>query len=173
MPCNTPLTSIAKGCDNNTGGIKAIYIAPTEYVSGATLVNGTITGITMSGASKFTSIYFNKNSANYIEDGPNNLEAGSFVNSITLTLTIPRREVAKRNAISLIASGQRDVKLILLDFNGLYWYMGYENSANLTLIGEGSGSAKADGSKYSLTFLAEETQLMPEVSSGIISGIVS
>lgn len=173
MACNTSLTSILKDCSNNIGGITNFYVAPAEFVSATTLTTGTITAITMSGNSKFVEYQFNKNTANYTEAGTISLENGSTFFLQTVNLIIPRREVAKRNAIALIASGQRDLKIIMKDSNGLYWYCGYENSANLTATGEGSGTAKGDGSKYSLTFVAEEPQQMPEVSSSIIAGIIS
>jgi hypothetical protein len=127
----------------------------------------------MSGSNKFVEFEFNKNTANYVEDGTISLENGSTFFSQTVSLVIPRREVAKRNSIALIAAGQRDLDIIVKDSNGLFWYIGYANSANLTALGEGSGTAKADGSKYSLTFLAEEPEMMYEVNSAIIAGIVS
>lgn len=173
MACNTTLTSILKSCDNNTGGVVKFYIAPEEFVSATTVSNGTITGITMSGSSNFVEYEFNKNSANYVEEAAISLENGSTYYTTTVTLTLPRREVAKRNSLALIAAGQRNVKIILKDGNGLYWYVGYANSANLTGLGEGSGTAKADGSKYSLTFIAEEPELMYEVDSAIITAITT
>jgi hypothetical protein len=173
MACNTSLTSILKSCDNNTGGVTKFYIAPSEFVTGTTQTNGTITAIGMSGASKFVEYQFNKNTANYVEDAAISLENGSTFYTTTVTLSIPRREVSKRNSIALVAAGQRDLKIILKDGNGLYWFVGYANSANLTGLGEGSGTAKGDGSKYSLTFIAEEPELMFEVNSAIITGIVA
>ena len=173
MACNTSLTSILKGCDNNIGGVTNIYLAPEEFVTGTTESSGTVTAIGMSGASTFVEYQFNKNSASYVEDATISLENGSTFYATTLTLTIPRREVAKRNAIALIAAGQRDLKIIIKDANGLYWYMGNAESANLTAIGEGSGTAKADGSKYALTFLAEEPEQMPEVDSSIIAALIA
>lgn len=173
MSCNTGLVGITKGCTNNIGGITNFYIAPSEFVSASTVTSGTVTSITMSGSSKFVEFEFNKNTANYVEDGTISLENGSTFFSQTVSLVIPRREVAKRNSIALIAAGQRDLDIIVKDSNGLFWYIGYANSANLTALGEGSGTAKADGSKYSLTFLAEEPEMMYEVNSAIIAGIVS
>ncbi len=173
MACNVSLTSILKSCSDNTGGISNIYIVPTEFISATTVTTGTVTTITMSGAAKFVSYEFNKNSASYVEEAAISLENGSTFYTTTLTLTIPRREVAKRNSLALVAAGQKNLNIIIKDMNGLYWYMGYANSANLSALGEGSGAAKGDGSKYSLSFIAEEPALMYEVSSGIIAAIVS
>ena len=173
MACNTSLTSILKSCDNNTGGVVKFYIAPSEFVTGTTVSAGTVTAISMSGSSKFVEYQFNKNTANYVEEAAISLENGSTFFTTTVTLSIPRREVVKRNSIALVAAGQRDLKIILKDGNGLYWYVGYANSANLTALGEGSGTAKGDGSKYTLTFVAEEPDLMYEVNSSIISALIA
>ena len=173
MSCNTSLTAILKGCENNIGGLTDFYIAPATFVTGMTASTGTITGIQMSGSSKFVAFEFNKNTGNYTEVGNINLQNGSTFYTQTVNLTIPRREVAKRNAIALIAEGQRDLKIIVRDGNGIYWMVGYAESANLTATGEGSGTAKADGSKYTLTFVAEEPEQMPVVDSNIIAGIIS
>jgi len=173
MACNTSLTAILKDCSNNIGGVTNFYVAPCEFVSATTVSNGTVTAITMSGTSKFVEFQFNKNTANYTEEGTISLENGSTFFLQTVNLIIPRREVAKRNAIALIAAGQRDLKIIVKDANGLYWLVGYANCANLTAVGEGSGTAKGDGSKYSLTFVAEEPDQMYEVNSSIIAGIIS
>ena len=173
MACNTSLTSILKTCDNNTGGVTKFYVVPSEFVTGTTQSAGTITAISMSGSANFVEYQFNKNTANYVEEAAISLENGSTFYTTTVTLSIPRREVAKRNSLALIAAGQRDLKIILKDGNGLYWYVGYANSANLTGLGEGSGTAKGDGSKYALTFIAEEPELMYEVDSTIIAGLIS
>lgn len=173
MSCNTSLTSILKNCENNIGGLKAVYISPVEFVTGVTVVAGQVTAIGMSGSVNFVEYQFNKNSANYVEDGAAALDAGSTVVTTTTTLTIPRRETAKSNSIRLLAAGQRDLYLILLDANGNYWFQGYSNYANLTAFGEGSGAAKADGSKYSLTFISEEPELMYTVDPSIITAIIS
>lgn len=172
MACNTSLIAILKGCDNNIGGLQNIYIAPAEYVSGMTLSNGTITGITMSGSSKFVEFQFNKNNASFVEEAGISLENGSTFYTTTTTLTIARREVAKRQALALLTAGQRNLVVLLKDANGLIWAQGYQNKANVTALGEGSGTAKGDGSKYSLTLLAEEPEMMPEVSAAALLSVI-
>lgn len=171
MACNTSLTSILKSCDNNVGGLTTFLIAPEEFVTGTTVTAGTVTAINMSGSSNFVEFQFNKNSASYTEEAAIDLTNGSTYYTETVTLTIPRRDVDKRNAIALIASGQRNLKILVKDGNSIWWFVGYTNSANLTALSEGSGAAKADGSKYTLTFVAEEPELMYEVDSTIIAGI--
>jgi hypothetical protein len=173
MACNTSLTSILKGCDNNIGGLTHFYVIPTEFVTA--IVDdgaGTITGVTVTSGSTFVEYEFNKNTANYTEEAAIDLVNGSTFYNQTVNLTIPRREVAKRNSLALIAAGQRNLNIIVKDANGLYWFVGRANGANLTAQGDGSGTAKADGSKYTLTFLAEEPEQMFEVRASIIPALL-
>jgi hypothetical protein len=172
MACNTNLSSILKSCDNNIGGVTKFYIIPAEIVTGTTVASGSITTIGLSGATKFSEFEFNKNSASYTEEAAISFENGSTFYTTTVTLTIPRREKAKQIALALIAAGQRNLKIIVKDGNGLYWFVGFANDANLSGLADGSGAAKGDGSKYVLTFIAEEPQLMYEVDSAIMSGLI-
>lgn len=172
MPC-AQLTEILKGCDNNLGGIRKFYITAQENVTAVTQSgSGFITAITLAGGTTFVEYEFTKNSSNYVEEGSFSLENGSTYYSVTTTLSIPRREQDKRNSIMLIAAGHQDLAIIMLDQNGLAWYQGLVNGANLTAQGEGSGTAKADGSKYSLTFLSEEPEMMNEVDPAIIAALL-
>lgn len=173
MACNTSLQAILKDCSNNIGGVAKIYLAPSEFISATTVTTGTVVSVDfVDDLPQFVEFQFNKNSANYVEEAAISLENGSTFYTTTLTITIPRREVAKRNKIALVASGQRNLSIIILDNNGLYWWMGYANYANLTGLGEGSGTVKGDGSKYTLTFLAEEPELMFEVNALIIPDLL-
>lgn len=172
MACNTSLIAITKGCDNNAGGLTKFYVIPAEEINqtGFTISADTITAITMAASGNtWTEFEFNKNVANYEEVGTISLENGSTYFAQTVNLTIPRREAAKRAAIQLIASGQRDLQIIVKDGNGLYWFIGYANFANLTATGGGSGTVKGDGSQYTLTFLAEEPVQAFEVLASAIA----
>jgi hypothetical protein len=177
MACN--ILSCIKGCkNNNAGGLLKFYVADAESITGITETNGTVTAIATSGSTTgstvpaFYEFEFNKNSAQYVETGNIDLTNGSTFYTVETTLNIARREVAKRNAIQLLGAGQRDLIVIVKDANGIYWLQGKTNFANLTAVGEGSGLAKADGSKYSLTLTSEEPDMMPEVDSAIIDDLL-
>jgi hypothetical protein len=81
-----------------------------------------------------------------------------------------RREASKSKAIKILGEGQRDLAVVVGDANGRYWY--FEN-AQLSAVAEGSGTAKADGSKYSVTLVAESEHLAYEVDSSIIAGLTT
>jgi hypothetical protein len=53
--------------------------------------------------------------------------------------------------------------------NGKFWYFPF---LQVSAYGEGSGVARADGSKYSVTLLAENETLAYEVDPAIIAGLL-
>lgn len=169
MSC-TILTSITKGCDNNIGGITAIYINDMENVSAPTvdLTNYMIDAQTASPS--YETFEFRRNTGNFTEETSVDFANGSTFVTATITLMFHRREASKSKAIKILSEGQRDLAIIVKDANGKYWYFPY---AQLSATAEGSGTAKADGSKYSVTFIAENENLAYEVDPTIIGGLIS
>lgn len=173
MPCNTSLLSIIRACETSLGGVTAIYLAPSEFISATTVTAGTITNITMSGSAKFVTYEFAKNSASFTEEAAISLENGSTVFTQTLTLNLIKRDATKRQSLALLLAGQRSVNAIIKTSNGNYFYLGLTAGGNATALTGGSGAAKGDLNGYTLTILAEEPEAMPEVSSAIIAAIIS
>ena len=171
MACTT-LEAIVKGCDNNIGSITKIYINDMSEVTidPATDIDFAlwlIEAITVS--SPFLEFEFRRNTSNYTEEAAIDLINGSSFVTQTINLMFHRREGEKSRAIKILGEGQRDLSVIVLDGNGKYWY--FEN-VQVTAYGEGSGTAKADGSKYSLVLTAEAENLAYEVDPAIIAGLL-
>jgi len=169
MSCETITSGISVGCDKNMGGVFAIYIADLANVSSLTASGGTISGVTMATGS-FHSFEFNKNSASYEENELINNENGSAYVEQKVMLTIPRRDVAKRNVIKMLAL--RKVAIIVKDGNGLYWYLGEDNGMLLSEHTGGSGAAREEGSKYILTFTGEELELSQLVTEAAVLAVI-
>lgn len=169
MSCST-LTAITKGCDNNIGGITAIYINDMDNITSTT--EGTATWMIDAQAvsTPYEAFEFRRNTGNFTEDSAIDLANGSSFVTGTITLMFHRREASKSKAIKILGEGQRDLAVIVKDANGKYWYF---PMAQLTAVAEGSGTAKADGSKYSVTFVAENEFLAKEVDPTIIAGLIS
>lgn len=166
----TALTGIAKGCDNNIGGIVSLYLADKEDVTSITDDGaGNVTAITMDGLATFTAFNFRRNTGSFTEEGNIDLVNGSTYYTQTINLMLHRREASKSEAIQLLAEGQRDLVAILEDANGLFWVF---DQMQLSAIGEGSGTVKADGSKYSLTFVGENPQLAWETTSAVLATVI-
>jgi hypothetical protein len=168
MACST-LTAITKGCDNNIGGITAIYINDMDNISATTEDTATWMIDAQTASPSYEAFEFRRNTGNFTEDSAIDLANGSSFVTATITLMFHRREASKSKAIKILGEGQRDLAIIVKDANGKYWYFPY---AQLTATAEGSGTAKADGSKYSVTFVAENEFLAKEVDPAIIAGLL-
>lgn len=168
MACNT-LTSILKGCDNNIGGITSILINDQDNVVGPIVQAAYLITDFGTLADPFIPFEFRRNTGMYTEEAAIDLVNGSSFVTQTVTLMFHRREAAKSKAIKILGEGQRDLALVVGDANGKYWYF---PKAQLTAVAEGSGTAKADGSKYSITFVAENENLAYEVDATIIPDII-
>ncbi len=166
MACEALIT-IEKPCANNTGGIRTVWICQQDNVTAASPAAGAweITTLTLTANANVFAI--NRNTGNYTEDTAQDLLSGSTVVTQTITLMFNRRDKVKSEAISVLGSGQQYLAVFIEDANGLFWY--FEN-VQLTATGEGSGTARADGSKYSVTLVAESDHLCYEVATNQIEG---
>jgi hypothetical protein len=171
MACVSFSGGIAKDCANNIGGLTKLYLTDFDNIVSYTQSGGTVSAITMASASFFYEFEFNRNSATYTEDLVKSVEAGSALFEQTITVTIPRRDVQKRNTLALLT--QRDLAVIIKDSNGLYWYPGEDEGVYLSESTSTSGTVKADGSNYVLTLKGFEAERAPGVASGIINALVS
>ena len=166
MSCES-LQNITKTCDNNTGGIRTVWICQQENVTaaGVSANEWTVSTLTLTANANVYAI--NRNTGNYTEDTAQDLLSGSTLVTQTITLMFNRRDKDKSEAIHVLGSGQQYLAVFILDANGKYWY--FEN-VQLTATGEGSGTARQDGSKYSVTLLAEADHLAYEVTENQIAG---
>lgn len=154
------LESILKACESAVGGLnQVIYINDsTEVDFDAFTLDApthTYTALALEGTVPFEKIEFRKNLATLSEDYA--LEAdGSVLFTQTLVIPIHGRDAAKSRKISLIAAGQRNVDIIVVQNDGGLVYL---REAQLSTIADGTMAEKKSGSKYTLTFTAESEQL--------------
>jgi len=170
MACVSFSGGISLNCENNIGGLTKLYLTDYDNVLGITAAGGTISSITMATASVFYEFEFNRNSATFTEDLVKSVEAGSALFEQTVTVTIPRRDVQKRNTLALLT--QRDLACIVKDSNGFFWYPGQTEGLYLSEATSTSGTAKADGSNYVLTLKGFEVDRSQGVAAGIIAGLL-
>jgi len=171
MACISFSGGIPKTCDSNIGGLTKVYLTDFDNITGITQSGGTVSDITMAAASSFYEFSFNRNSATFTEDLVKSVEAGSAMFEQTLTLNIPRRDVSKRNTLSLLT--QRDLAVIILDSNGFYWYPGEVEGMYLSESTSTSGTAKADGSNYVLTLKGFELDRSSAVDPTIVAALLA
>lgn len=161
MATCTALNGVAKSCDNNVGGVTEVFIYDAEDVSAIADSAGSITSMTLATGGVGQQFVIKRNTSNYTEEAAIDLVNGSSFITQTINLMFHRREASKSYAIQLLGEGQRDLVIIVKDANGLYWVF---DDMQLSAVGEGSGTAKADGSKYSVTFVGEAVEYAWEAS---------
>jgi hypothetical protein len=155
MACTT-LTTITKSCDNNIGGIRQVWLWDMDSVDTEESVPNLSTWswdeYVLTSPALPIGYEFIRNSSNFTEEGTIDLAAGSSFVTATLNLVFTRREASKSKAIKILGEGQRYLAGLVLDSNGIYWIF---EDLQLSAVTEGSGTAKADGSKYNVTLLGE------------------
>jgi len=166
MPTCQALEAILKSCDNNSGGIYGIWINQQDEIASITPTDPSaglgwsITGITLAGLNLFENYYIRRNTSSFTEEAAIDLVNGSSFVTQTISLMFHRREADKSRAIKILGSGQQYLTAVVLDANGKYWYFPY---LQVSAVAEGSGTARADGSKYAVTLVAENEYLAYEV----------
>lgn len=171
MSCAT-LEQIIKDCSNNSGGIYTLLINQQDNISGITTdetgTNWEVTAITKT--APFVALEFKRNTGSFTEEGAIDLVNGSSYVTQTINLMFHRRDQEKSRAIKVLGAGQQYLTAVVGDANGKYWYFPY---LQVSAYGEGSGTTRADGSKYSLTLIAENETLAYEVDAAIIGGLTT
>lgn len=174
MSCVSFSGGIANDCANNIGGLTKLYLTDFANITSYTESGGTVSAVTLAGATSSYGFYefaFNRNSATFTEDLVKSVEAGSALFEQTVTVTIPRRDVTKRNTLSLLT--QRDLAVIVKDSNGLYWYVGAVEGMYLSESTSTSGTAKADGSNYVLTLKGFEQNRAYAIAGATVTALLA
>lgn len=160
MSCST-LTQITNSCDGNIGGIKEVYLWDIEDqgVYNPNPSTWELTNLSVISGSPVTpdptliaGYTFTRESSNFTEELASDLVNGSTVWTATLNLMFTRREALKSRSVKILADGQRYLGALVLDNNGLWWVF---QDLQLTASGDGSGTTKEDGSKYSVTLVGK------------------
>jgi hypothetical protein len=171
MSCEA-LETIVKSCDNNSGGIYKVWINQQDEIDQVdvnTSLGWTIDQITLVTPTNFTEFEIRRNTGSYTEEAAIDLVNGSSYYTQTVTLMFHRRDQSKSQAIKILGAGQQYLAVIVQDANGKYWYFPY---MQLTGAAEGSGTARADGSKYSVTLTAENEYLAYEVTEAAVEAVI-
>ena len=163
MSCSAALQTITTSCLANSGGILNIWLNLQDNIDPAPVVGAPPNAwkiTTLTQTSPYIAFEVRRNTANYTEDTAVDLVNGSTFVTQTINLMFHRRDKTKSEAINVLGAGQQYLSAIIRDANDIYWYFDY---LQLTATGEGSGTARADGSKYSVTLVAESEHLCYEV----------
>lgn len=157
-------------CRESMPGLKAIYIANFETVSGITTdATNVVTGIT---AGTFYNFALNKEAGEFTENINSSPQNGTVAYEPTINLYLSKYATVLRNQIVLLAKSK--LLVIMLDRNGQYWMAGVENGMDCTAGSGVVGKAYlGDPNGWNITFTGQESVPAKEVSAGIIAARIS
>tara|TARA_R110002012_G_scaffold107444_3_gene249351 strand:- start:1700 stop:2218 length:519 start_codon:yes stop_codon:yes gene_type:complete len=151
---NCTLTSgIPLACQDNTGGVKNVYIAAYSDSTTFTYDSDDIIDAVTSSETFYT-FKFRPQTAGFTEELTKSLENGTTFTTQTLTMMFHKMDAAKRNNMLLLA--KTSMHVIVETQNGDYWLMGVANGADVSAQTNGSGLAYGDKNGYDLTITALE-----------------
>ena len=172
MSCSQVLNGIAADCQTNVGGVREIYIANYGDVKTIEVdeVSNMIDTITMAETAKFKKYAFKKNTSSMTSTL--NVDPANGVNFVQTDLTVvfAKQETVKRMEIAKLSLGE--LRVIVLDANGKYWFLGMEEFVSATAGTAETGTNRQDGNRYSITLTDYSSSYPYEVDPTVISGIV-
>ena len=173
MACRSfTLSGIALPCKDNMGGIKEVYITRSVDVEGVTLnTDGSqIETITLAESAKFKTYRFRKGTANMTSSATSDEAIGNFSVTTELALQFSKMETSKR--LEIMAMCLEDVVVIVSDFNGKYWYLGYDFPVSATSATAQTGTAATDLNGYNVTLSDTSAEFPFEVPAELIESLI-
>ena len=170
MACNVTLTGIALDCVTNLSGIKAIYLANDASVGDVTVSDNEISAIDAS-AGTFKKYVPAKNTGSLTKTLTKDESTGVMYYTNEVVAQFNKMETPKRKEISNIDRGR--FKAVVLDSNGKYWFLGYDNYVSASAVTGQTGAGLDDGNFYTLTLTDISAELPYEVKSDALADIIA
>lgn len=174
MACKSfALTGIGMGCKDNLGGIKEVHIIKSGDVSSKTLntEESQIATIELAEGAKFKTYKFRKGTGSMTSTASSDEAIGNFSVTTELSLQFSKMETSKR--LEIMALCLEDVEVIVLDWNGKYWYLGYDFPVTATAATAVSGTANTDLNGYTITLSDTSAEFPFEVPNTVVEDLIS
>lgn len=168
MSCNSySLSGIELGCKDHMGGIKCVWLIDESAVSAVTLnENKTeISAITLATDASFKAYKFRKGTANMVSNATSDEANGTFSVQTDIALQFTKMETAKRTEIMAMCLG--NMKGVVLDNNGKYWFVGMDQPISASAASGESGTAFTDFGGYKVTLTDNSKEMPYEVPASV------
>ena len=173
MACSQVLNGIAADCQTNVGGVREVYIANYSDVTAIEVddTSNMIKTITMADTAKFKKYAFKKNTSSMTSTL--NVDPANGVNFVQtdLSLVFAKQETVKRMEIAKLSLGE--LRVIVLDANGKYWFLGQEEFVSATAGTAETGTNRTDGNRYSITLTDYSSSYPYEVTPTIVADLIA
>lgn len=174
MACSSvELKGIGLGCKDHTGGIKEVYLAKESDFGAVALddLKSMISSISMVSEAKLKTYRFRKGTS-YMNSNATSDEAnGTFSVQTDLFLQFSKMETAKRMEIMGMCIDA--VKGVVLDNNGHYWFIGYDQPVTASAATGATGTAFGDFGGYQITLSDNSKEFPFELSASAVSALKS
>ena len=183
MECNSiTLKGIVRDCNPNMGGIQKVWMILKSDITKVTVgVDETsstnpdvqlITELTVAaGEKKVNAFEFRKGAASMTSNLQKDDTNGSYFWLTDLVMNFQRMETSKRAAIMALTLAEACA--IVLDANGVYWFLGMDEYLSATAGTAETGTAKTDANKYSVTLQDSSLALPYEIEKSVAETIVA
>ncbi len=166
-------SGIELGCSDGLGGIKKVYIlggSTGATISGLTYnASGEITGATGSGT--LYGFEVKRNTSSVVQTTTKSFENSSVYWEQVLTMVAFKYDQDKRNLLKILGQND-DLKIVAIDQNDTQILLGQVNGMYLSGGDANSGTALADGSKYTFIFSGQEPE-PARVIDGALASVFS
>ena len=173
MSCSQLLNGIAADCQTNVGGVREVYIANYSDVTAIEVDDSSnmIKTITMADTAKFKKYAFKKNTSSMTSTL--NVDPANGVNFVQtdLSLVFAKQETVKRMEIAKLSLGE--LRVIVLDANGKYWFLGQEEFVSATAGTAETGTNRTDGNRYQITLTDYSSSYPYEVTPTIVADLIA
>lgn len=183
MECNSiTLKGIVRDCNPNMGGIQKVWMILksdiTDIKLGIDETSSTDPDIEMittlavaEGEGKVNAFEFRKGAASMTSNLQKDDTNGSYFWLTDLVMNFQRMETSKRAAVMALTLAEACA--IVLDANGVYWFLGKDEYLSATSGTAETGTAKTDANKYSVTLQDSSLKLPYEIKKSVAEGIVA
>ena len=155
-------------CGTNLSGIKAIYLANDASVGNVTVTEGEISAIDAS-AGTFYEYIPAKNTGSLTKTLTKDESTGVMYYTNEVVAQFNKMDTPNRKELSNIDRGR--FKAVVLDSNGKYWFLGYNNYVSASAVTGQTGAGLDDGNFYTLTLTDISAELPYALSEGDSGGV--
>lgn len=172
MACNITLADVTFSCDDlGIGGLKSVYIANKEELSGIVDVTSNVVTITPATTGLVTDgdafgIQFNLKDGFSVFSEVKTVSADGIVSSVpTISIEIPKMSTDHRNALDNIAKPGAELVAFVETAAGTYHMVGYQYGLYAATVDGNSGTGRSEKNRYQITLTGEEDSLSLPVES--------
>lgn len=168
MACDSKvLRGIAIDCEQSMGGIKKVWLANYDATATVTVSTDKISAI--SNTADYKVYNFKKNTATMTKTL--NVDPANGINFVQTELVMQFTKMDTTKRVEIEALSLNGVSAIVLDSNGVYWYLGKDEAIYATAGSGQTGQAKTDGNFYSITLTDESVTWPYEIDKSAVADL--